>query len=202
MTEFKEYATREIGSFIWDGFCDPAGVGVRLVDVLDGAALVGVDLTDAQKTSVLAHIDEPDEWNDDDESTRDAIADATDLQDYTKMHAWLAFVVGDQTAAGLVREWEEEAQAIVNRFDRKNYAFTQTAKAWKDTFSDELKETSDPDDRDYIKATAALLDDVEDNALAINYLAADPMDFVILPYGATTKAEQKLCRDLGFNYYD
>lgn len=94
-----------------------------------------------------------------------------------------------------------EAASIVEKFDRENECFTQTVAAWKDMFADELKETTDPDERDYIEATAALLDDVDDSDLATNYVASDPMDFVILPYGATTKAEQKLCRDLGFNYY-
>lgn len=199
---FESYVIKEISNFIWNGFTDPAGVGVRLQDILDGASLVGVDLADAQKDSVLAHIDEPDEWTDDDEDTRDAIADATDELDYNKMLAWLAFVVGDNTAAGLVREWESEAASIVEKFDRENECFTQTVKAWKDTFADELEETSDPDDRDAIKATAALLDDLDDTDLAINYVATDPIDFTSLPYGATTKAEQKLCRDLGFAYYD
>lgn len=202
MTTFESYVTREIGSFIWDGFTDPAGVGVRLADILGGAALVGVDLTDAQKSSVLAHVEDVDEWTDDDESTRDAIADATDTQDYAKMHAWLAFIVGDTTAENFEVVCESNAENILEKFDRENECFTQTVKAWKDMLNDELKETNDPDERDYIEATAALLDDVDDSDLAINYVAADPMDFVILPYGATTKAEQKLCRDLGFTYYD
>lgn len=199
---FESYIVREAGEFIWDGFTDPAGVGVNLFDILNGASLVGVDLTDMQKEGVLAHVDEIDGWTSNDEEVRDTIAAATDMQDYAKMHAWLAFIVGDTTAAGLVREWKEEAASIVEKFDRENECFTRPVKAWKDTFADELKETSDPDERDYIKATAALLDDVDDSDLAINYVAADPMDFVILPYGATTKAEQKLCRDLGFAYYD
>ncbi|MCD5439819.1 hypothetical protein [Lactobacillus delbrueckii] len=49
MTKFNSYVTKEIGNFIWDGFCDPAGVGVDAAAILDGAALVGVDLTDEQK---------------------------------------------------------------------------------------------------------------------------------------------------------
>lgn len=112
---FETYITSKIGEFIWDGFTDPAGVGVRLVDILDGARLVGVDLTDAQKDSVLAHIDEPDKWDESDENVRDLIADATDNANYNQMFAWLAFVVGNQTAAGLVREWEEEARAALDR---------------------------------------------------------------------------------------
>ena len=72
-------------------------------------------------------------------------------------------------------------------------------KEWKSVFSEELKETSDPDEQDAIKAAAALLDGSEDNDLAINYVASDPIDFVVLPYGATTRAEQKLCQDLAIN---
>lgn len=115
MTTFKNYVTRKIGNFLWDGFTDPAGVGVNLFSLLDGASLVGVDLTDEQKESVLAHVDEIYGWTSDDEEVRDAIAAATDCMDYTKMHAWLAFVVGDTTAAALVKEWKEEAQEIVDR---------------------------------------------------------------------------------------
>lgn len=111
MTKFKNYVTKEIGSFLWDGFCDPAGVGVNLFSLLDGAALVGVDLTDEQKNGVLAHVDAIDGWTSDDEAVRDLIAAATDNEDYEKMLAWFAFVVGDTTAAAMVKEWEEEAQA-------------------------------------------------------------------------------------------
>lgn len=199
---FESYVCREIGNFIWDGFTNPAAVGVRLQDILDGAALVGVDLTDKQKNSVLAHIDEPDKWNDDDEDTRDTIADATDSKDYAKMHAWLVFIVGDTTAENFEVVCESDAKNILEKFDRENDCHTMTVAAWKDTFADELKETNDPDERDAIEATAALLDNVDNNDLAINYVAADPMDFVILPYGATTREEQRLVRALGFSYYD
>ena len=198
MTAYESYVVREAGEFIWDGFCNPAGVGVRLQEILDGASLVGVDLTNEQKNGVLAHADEPDKWTDGDESTRDAIADATDNADYNQMKAWLSYIVGDSTAAGLVREWEEEAASIVEKFDRENDCFIQTAKAWKDTFADELKETSDPDERNAIEAAAALLDDVDDSDLAISYVASDPMDFIILPYGATTREEQRLVRALNW----
>lgn len=111
MTKFKSYVTREIGDFLWDGFTDPAGVGVNVFDILDGAALVGVDLTDEQKNSVLAHVSEIDGWTSADEEVRDLIAAATDCVDYEKMFDWLSFVVGDTTAGDLVKEWEEEAQA-------------------------------------------------------------------------------------------
>ena len=115
MVKFKAYVTREIGSFIWDGFTDPAGVGVNMLDILDGAAIVGVDLTDEQKNGVLAHSNDFGEWTSDDEDVRDAIAAATDCVDYEKMQAWLAFIVGDTTAADLVKEWEDEAQEIFKK---------------------------------------------------------------------------------------
>lgn len=196
MTKFEAYVTREIGEFIWNGFCDPTGVGVRLADILEGATLVGVNLTDAQKTSVLAHIDDPDEWTDDDESTRDAIADATDIMSYEPMHDWLAFIVGDTTAADLAKAWEDEAQSIVDHFDRVNYCHTMTAGEWKNAFKEELKEATDDDERDAIKAAADLLDNEDNSALAICYEATDPIDFTILPYEASTQAEKRLCREL------
>lgn len=199
MVEFKAYVTREIGDFIWDGVTDPAGVGVNMFDILDGAALVGVDLTDSQKEGVLNHVNDFGEWTSTDEEVRDAIAAATDCEDYKKMFAWLSFVVGDTTAADLVKNWEDEAQEILDRFDRENDCHTMTVKEWKSVFSDELKETTDPDGQDSIKAAAALLDGLEDNDLAINYVASDPIDFIILPYDVTTKSEQKLCQDLAIN---
>ncbi|ACB72616.1 hypothetical protein J7U02_03800 [Lactobacillus delbrueckii subsp. lactis] len=121
MTTYKNYVTKEIGSFIWDGFCDPAGVGVNVFDILDGARLAGVDLTEAQKNSVLAHVSDVYGWTSEDEEVRDLIADATDMQDYEKMFDWLAFVMGDTTAANLVKSWKEEAQEILDRFDRAGY---------------------------------------------------------------------------------
>lgn len=108
MKTFKNYVTREIGEFIWDGFCDPAGVGVNIFDILDGAALVGVNLTTEQKDSVLNHSNNYGEWTSNDEEVRDQIAAATDCEDYEKMLSWLAFVVGDATAEALVKEWEDE----------------------------------------------------------------------------------------------
>ena len=108
--ETKNYVVNEIGNFIWDGFCDPAGVGVNIFNILDGASLVGVDLTDDQKNGVLSHVNAFGEWTSDDETVRDAIAAATDCVDYEKMFSWLAFVVGDTTAEALVKEWELEAQ--------------------------------------------------------------------------------------------
>lgn len=196
MVKFESYVTREIGAFIWDGFTDPAGVGVNMFDILDGAALVGVDLTDEQKNSVLIHANDFGEWASDDEEVRNAIAAATDCVDYEKMYAWLAFVVGDTTAAALVKEWKEEAQEIVDRFNRVNEAHTMTIQAWKETFTEELRETNDPEERDAVTAAAALLDGEDPEALAVNYVATDPVDFTILPYGATTAAEKQLCRNL------
>ena len=80
--------------------------------LLDGASIVGVDLTEEQKESVLSHMDDVDLWTSDDEKVRDLIAAATDMQDYEKMFAWLAFVVGDTTAAWLVKEWVDEAESL------------------------------------------------------------------------------------------
>lgn len=108
MKKISSHVTREIGNFIWNGFTDPSGVGVSLADVLDGAALVGVDLTDEQKESVLNHIDNVDLWTFEDEEVRDLIAEATDNATYEQLFAWLVFVVGDNTAEALVEEWEEE----------------------------------------------------------------------------------------------
>ena len=104
LENYKTFVTREIGHFLWDGFTDPAGVGVDLAAILDGAALVGVDLTEGQKDSVLSHMEDFGEWSSEDEGVRDQIASATDCEDYEKMYSWLAFVVGDTTAAGLVKE--------------------------------------------------------------------------------------------------
>lgn len=192
----KKYVTREIGAFIWDGFTDPAGVGVNMFDILDGASIVGVKLTDTQKDSVLNHSNDYGEWTSNDEELRDQIAVATDGEDYEKMFAWLAFVVGDTTAAALVKEWKEEAQTILDRFDRVNEAHTMTIQAWKENLAEELRETNDPEERDAVTAAAALLDGEDPEALAVCYVATDPVDFVILPYGATTAAEKQLCREL------
>lgn len=170
MTKFKAYVTHEIGSFLWDGFTDPAGVGVNMFDILDGAALVGVDLTEAQKEGVLNHGNTFGEWTSDDEEVRNAIAAATDCVDYEKMFDWLTFIVGDTTAAALVKEWEEEAQTILDRFDRVNEAHTMTIQAWKETFTEELRETNDPEERDAVTAAAALLDGEDPEALAGNLL--------------------------------
>ena len=105
-SEEKERVVNEIGEFIWDGFCDPAAVGVNIFNVLDGADLVGVHLTDEQKNSVLNHVNIFGEWTSDDETVRDAIAAATDCKDYEKMVSWLAFIVGDTTAEQLVNDWK------------------------------------------------------------------------------------------------
>lgn len=105
---FDSNVTREIGNFIWNGFTDPDGVGVDLADVLDGAALAGVVLTDVQKESVIRHMDDVDSWTPEDEAVRDLIADATDSANYEQLLAWLAFVVGDDAADAMIREWEDE----------------------------------------------------------------------------------------------
>ena len=109
--KIENYVVKEISEFVWDGFCDPAGVGVNIFNILDGASLVGVQLTEAQKNSVLSHVNDFGEWTSDDEEVRDLIAAATDCKDYEKMFSWLAFVVGDITADELVKNWKLEAQA-------------------------------------------------------------------------------------------
>lgn len=102
-----DYTKSAMGKFIWDGFTDPDGVGVDAADILDGAALAGVDLTDEQKNSVIRHMDDVDSWSDQDEAIRDMIADATDDATYEQLFSWLEFVVGDYTADELVKEWKE-----------------------------------------------------------------------------------------------
>lgn len=183
MTKFEAYVTREIGNFIWDGFTDPAGVGVRLEDVLDGAALVGVSLTDAQKNSVLDHTCNPDDWDDEDEIVRDLIADATDLMDYELMHDWLICITGDTTAADLEKEWEDEAQDILDRFDRKQDGTTMTVQEWRDAYKD---------DSDMLE----LLSDEAPEALAVQYHGYDPLSLKLMPWEASTEAEKRLCLDL------
>lgn len=196
MKNFKKYVTREIGAFIWDGFTDPAGVGVNMFDILDGASIVGVKLTDTQKDSVLNHSNNFGEWSSNDEEARDAIAAATDCEDYEQMFAWLAFVVGDTTAAALVKEWEEEAQAILDRFDRVNNCHATSVAAWLACYQEEAARATDPEERDAIRAAASLLDGEDPETVAVCYVATDPVDFTVLPGGATTQAERKLCRDL------
>lgn len=110
MKTFKNYVTRKIGEFLWDGFCDPAAVGVNIFDILDGAGLVGVNLTNEQKDSVLNHSNDYGEWTSNDEEVRDLIAAATDCEDFEKMFSWLAYVVGDDTAKAMIREWGDEEE--------------------------------------------------------------------------------------------
>jgi hypothetical protein len=196
MVKFESYVAREIGEFIWDGFCDPAGVGVNMFDILDGAHLVGVDLTDNQKNGVLSHSNNFGEWTSNDATVRDLIAAATDCEDYGKMFAWLAFVVGDTVAANLVENWEEEAQTIVDRFDRLNECHTMTVAAWLACYQEEAAKATDPEEKGAIQEAAALLDGEDPEALAVCYVATDPVDFTVLPYGATTQAEKALCRGL------
>ncbi len=90
----------------------------------------------------------------------------------------------------------DEAQEILDRFDRQNNAHTMTVGEWKKTFAEESQATEDQDERAAIEAAAALLDGEDPEALAVCYVATDPVDFVILPYGATTAAEKQLCRNL------
>lgn len=90
---------------------------------------------------------------------------------------------------------KEEAQEIVDRFDRLNDCHTMTVGEWL-AYYQEAAETTDPEERDAVTAAAALLDGEDPEALAVCYVATDPVDFTVLPYGATTAAEKQLCRDL------
>lgn len=102
-----EYLKGAMSKFIWDAFCDPDGVGVNIADVLDGAALAGVVLTDDQKEGVIRHMGDVDSWTAGDEAVRDKIADATDNATYEQLFDWLAFVVGDDAAKMMEKEWRE-----------------------------------------------------------------------------------------------
>lgn len=208
--EFESYITREAGNYLWDAFCDPAGLGVNVAALLKGAAAVGLQLTDEEIDSILSHGGKFGEWNEfqnwpaEDEIVRQEIADATDLKDFKAMLTWLTAVVGEEEAAGLVKEWQEEAREIVSRFDRCNFnraedSITLPVKEWWGMLEEELKETDDPDDRDAIKAAAALIEDEDPDALAIQYVMDDPADFTVLPYQASTREEKILCRDLALN---
>lgn len=106
----KKLLAREIGRFLWEGFCDPDGVGVSMRDVLDGAALVGVNLTDEQKESVIRHMNDFDAevYTSEEEEVRDQIAAATDNATYEQLFSWLEFVVGDIMSEIMVREWRGE----------------------------------------------------------------------------------------------
>lgn len=103
----EDYVSSAMGKFLWDGFTDPDGVGVDLAAILDGAALAGVVLTSAQKESVTLHMGDVDAWTSADEAVRDLIADATDQATGAQLYAWLAFVVGDDAADAMIKEWEE-----------------------------------------------------------------------------------------------
>lgn len=101
--EFKEYVTREIGSFLWDAFTDADAVGVELDSLLTWP---GLRLTQYQIFCIESHYDRPEEWTDQDEAVTDKIADATDSEEFESLYSWLAWAVGDQTAAELVEDWE------------------------------------------------------------------------------------------------
>lgn len=100
-----EYLKGAMSKFIWDAFCDPDGVGVNIADVLDGAALAGLVLTDDQKEGVIRHMGDVDSWTAGDEAVRDKIADATDQAAGFQLYAWLAYVVGEITAKAMIKEW-------------------------------------------------------------------------------------------------
>lgn len=105
----KTFLAREIGEFIWGAFCAPDGSGVSMRDILDGAALAGLHLTEAQKESVLNHMDDDAEvYTSEEEEVWNLLAAATDCGDYEKMFSWLEFVVGDILAPVMIREWMDE----------------------------------------------------------------------------------------------
>lgn len=101
------YTIKEMQNFLWDAFSDADATGVNIEDVLTGAKFVGVKLTDDQVKSVVDHYYNTEAWTDNDEEIRDQIADATDSENADGLYQWLAWVVGDQTAADMVENWEE-----------------------------------------------------------------------------------------------
>ena len=103
--EEKERVVNEIGEFIWDGFCDPAAVGVSLNDLLTWP---GLHLTNDQVISAEYRFYDPEAWSEDNEAVRDIVAAATDCEDFDSLYCWLIWTVGDQTAADLVENWRNE----------------------------------------------------------------------------------------------
>ena len=101
---FSKKQIKGMQNFIWDGFTDSVSVGVDLEDVLTGARFCGVNLTNEQVQSVIAHNVAPDEWNKEDEKVRDLIAVASDCEDGEKLFKWLEWIVGDE-AYSLVEEF-------------------------------------------------------------------------------------------------
>lgn len=97
--------TRKMQSFLWDAFTDADAVGVSLDGLLTWP---GLHLSQGQIISVEKHYYKPEEWAKKDEEARDIIAAATDSTDFNRLYSWLIWAVGDQTAAGLVEEWEAE----------------------------------------------------------------------------------------------
>lgn len=98
-------AVLEAQGFLWDAFTDAGGVGVKLDDLLTWP---GLGLAKKQVKSVEAHYDQPEKWTKEDEEVRDLVADATDCEDFETLYSWLSWTVGDQTAAKMVEEWEED----------------------------------------------------------------------------------------------
>lgn len=98
-------AVMKTQGFLWDAFCDADDVGVSLDSLITWP---GLHLTQGQIESVEANYHTPEKWTKEDEQVRDIIADATDSEDFEALYSWLAWAVGDQTAADLVKEWEVE----------------------------------------------------------------------------------------------
>ena len=96
---------KEAQHFLWDAFADADAVGVSLDNLLTWP---GLRLTQGQINSVEKHYNQPEKWSKEDETVRDIIAAATDSNDFMRLYSWLAWAVGDQTAAKKVEEWEED----------------------------------------------------------------------------------------------
>lgn len=100
-------ALKEIQKFLWDAFTDADAVGVKLDNLLSWPGLkYQCGLTQSMIDSVKAHYYKPEDWSKEDEKVRDIVAEATDSEDFEALYSWLAWAVGDQTAAGLVEDWE------------------------------------------------------------------------------------------------
>lgn len=101
----RTQAIKKMQAFLWDAFTDSDAVGVSLDDLLTWP---GLRLAEGQISSVEAHYYKPEEWSEEDEQARDKVAKATDSEDFEALYSWLAWAVGDQTAADLVEDWENE----------------------------------------------------------------------------------------------
>lgn len=101
-------AVMKTQGFLWDAFSDADAVGVKLDDLLSWPGLATYyGLTQKQIDSVEAHYYAPEKWTKQDEEARDKVAAATDSEDFEALYSWLVWAVGDQTAEGLVEDWEQ-----------------------------------------------------------------------------------------------